>query len=66
MKLLQNQHLMVMYHLVVIIISYLNHLINNIFYIGTEEAREAVAKLWSRDGFVLDSKVSHKCLMKIC
>lgn len=48
-----------------LILSYLNHSINIMFYIGTEEAREAVAKLWSRDGFALDSKVNQKYLSKL-
>ena len=35
------------------------------FISGTNEAREAIAKLWSRDGFVLDSKVSCSYLIDI-
>jgi hypothetical protein len=33
---------------------------------GTEEARAAVAKLWSRNGFELDAKVSHHYLEGGC
>ena len=33
-------------------------------FLGTEEARQAIAVLWSRNGVTLSSKVSHRSVVQ--